>query len=81
MTILVPLADLIDPAAEAEKLNKQLARVNADRERLAGKLQNRSFIDKAPPAIVQKERDKLAEMNATADRLGEQLERIGKLIE
>ena len=81
MTILVPLADLIDPAAEAEKLNKQLARVNADRERLAGKLQNRSFIDKAPPAIVQKERDKLADMNATADRLGEQLERIGKLIE
>ena len=81
MTILVPLADLIDPAAEAEKLNKQLARVNADRERLAGKLQNRSFIDKAPSAIVQKERDKLAEMNATADRLGEQLERIGKLIE
>ena len=80
MTILAPLADLIDPAAEAEKLNKQLARVNADRGRLAGKLQNRSFIGKAPPAIVQKERDKLADMNATAERLGEQLERIGKLI-
>ena len=80
MTILAPLADLIDPAAEAEKLNKQLARVNADRERLAGKLQNPGFIDKAPPAIVQKERDKLADMNSAADRLVQQLERISKLV-
>jgi len=80
MTILVPLADLINPAAEANKLNNQLARVNADRERLNGKLQNRNFIDKAPPAIVQKERDKLAELDAAATRMTEQLERLRRLL-
>ena len=79
MTLMVPLADLIDPAAETDKLNKQLARLKADRERLGGKLQNRNFIDKAPPAIVQKERDKLADMDAAAERLAEQLGRISKL--
>ncbi len=79
MTLMVPLADLIDPAAETDKLNKQLARLKADRERLGGKLQNRNFIDKAPPAIVQKEREKLADMDAAAARLAEQLGRISKL--
>ena len=79
MTLMVPLADLIDPAAEIDKLNKQLARLKADRERLGGKLQNRNFIDKAPPAIVQKEREKLADMDAAAARLAEQLGRISKL--
>ena len=80
MTQMVPLADLIDPGAETDKLNKELARLNADRDRLGGKLQNRNFIDKAPPEIVQKERDKLVDMDAAADRLAEQLERISKLI-
>ena len=80
MTQMVPLADLIDPGAETDKLNKELARLNADRDRLGGKLQNRNFIDKAPPEIVQKERDKLADMDASANRLAEQLERISKLI-
>ena len=80
MTQMVLLSDLIDPGAETDKLNKELARLNADRDRLGGKLQNRNFIDKAPPEIVQKERDKLADMDAAADRLAEQLERISKLI-
>ena len=80
MTQMVPLADLIDPGAETDKLNKELARLNADRDRLGGKLQNQNFIDKAPPEIVQKERDKLADMDASANRLAEQLERISKLI-
>ena len=80
MTQMVPLSDLIDPGAEMDKLNKELARLNVDRDRLGGKLQNRNFIDKAPPEIVQKERDKLVDMDAAADRLAEQLERISKLI-
>ena len=80
MTIFVPLADLIDPVAEIDKLKRQLARLDADRERLGGKLQNRNFIDKAPPEIVHKERDKLADMNSAADRLVQQLERISKLV-
>ena len=41
---------------------------------------NKNFISKAPPEIVQKERDKLAEIDAAVTRLTEQLERLRKLI-
>lgn len=80
MTLMVPLADLIDPVAEIEKLQKQLAQLETERERLRTKLQNRNFIGKAPSQIVQKERDKLSEAETAAGRLVEQIERIGKLI-
>ena len=79
MTILVPLADLIDPQAEAEKLAQQLEKLNRERQRIGGKLENKNFIDKAPAEVVQKERDKLADTNAALTRLTEQLGRISKL--
>ena len=80
MTILAPLADLIDPEAEADKLEKQLEKLNKDKQRLGNKLENKNFIDKAPVQIVQKERDKLSEVETAVTRLAEQLERIRKLI-
>ena len=80
MTILAPLADLIDPEAEADKLEKQLEKLNKDKQRLGNKLENKNFIDKAPAQIVQKERDKLSEIETAVTRLAEQLERIRKLI-
>ena len=80
MTILVPLADLIDPQAEAEKLEKQLEKLNSERQRIGNKLENKNFIGKAPSEIVQKERDKLSEIDAAVTRLTEQLERTRKLV-
>ena len=80
MTILAPLADLIDPEAEADKLEKQLEKLNKDKQRIGNKLENKNFIDKAPAQIVQKERDKLSEIETAVTRLAEQLERIRKLI-
>ena len=80
MTILVPLADLIDPQAEAEKLEKQLQKLDSERRRIGSKLKNKNFIGKAPAEVVQKERDKLSETDAAVTRLAEQLERTRKLI-
>ena len=81
MTILVPLADLIDPKAEAQKLEKQLEKLDNDRQRIGNKLENKNFIGKAPAEIVQKERDKLAKLDTDVARLTAQLERIRKLLE
>ena len=78
MTLMVPLANLIDPVAEIDKLNKQLAQLEAKRKRLSGKLQNRNFIEKARSQVVQKERDKLGANEAAAARLLEQIERMRK---
>ena len=81
MVILAPLADLIDPRAEREKLTKELAALNSEKQRISDKLANRNFIDRAPPEIVEKERRKLAEIDAAAAKLAEQLERVQRLID
>ena len=80
MTVLVPLADLIDPQAEAEKLQKQLEKLNSEQQRIGNKLENKNFTDKAPAEIVQRERDKLSDTEAAVSRLTEQLERTRKLV-
>ncbi len=80
MTIIVPLADLIDPKAEAARLEKELTRLRSERERLTTKLANSDFTDRAPAPVVQKERDRLAEVVDGLGKLEEQYQRILKLI-
>jgi len=79
MTLLVPLADLIDPKAEAARLEKELTRLRNERDRLAAKLANNDFTDRAPAPVVQKERDRLAEVVDGLGKLEEQYQRILKL--
>lgn len=47
---------------EIARLQKEMAKSEADRQRLAAKLSNESFTAKAPPEVVVKEREKLAQM-------------------
>lgn len=56
--IRIPLLGLIDVAEELARLDKELARVEGDIKYVTGKLGNARFVDNAPEAIVQKERDK-----------------------
>jgi valyl-tRNA synthetase len=60
MTLHVPLADLVDFAAEREKLSKERERLTGEISRLGAKLGNESFTAKAPAAVVGAEREKLA---------------------
>ena len=75
-TIYLPLAQMIDVAAERERLSKDQKDVTAQIERLT-KLLNSDFANKAPAPVVQKERDKLADYQAKAEKLKEQIERLG----
>jgi valyl-tRNA synthetase len=72
----LPLAQMIDVAAERDRLNKEQTEVNAQIERLT-KLLSSDFAAKAPAPVVQKERDKLADFQARAEKLREQIERLG----
>jgi valyl-tRNA synthetase len=58
--IAVPIAAHIDVAAEAERLHRELARVDKEVARVAGKLGNESFLARAPEDIVEGEKAKLA---------------------
>ena len=75
-TIYLPLAQMIDVAAERERLGKEMKDVNAQIERIT-KLLSSDFANKAPVNVVQKERDKLADVQTKAEKLREQIERLG----
>jgi valyl-tRNA synthetase len=73
--VRIPLAGLIDVAEEVARLEKEIARVNADIEFVEKKLSNEKFVAKAPAELVAKEREKLAsyitEREALTRSLGE----------
>lgn len=58
--IYMPLADIIDFEAEKKRLGTELDKVNGEIARLEGKLSNESFTSRAPAAVVDAEREKLA---------------------
>jgi valyl-tRNA synthetase len=66
----------IDVAAERERLSKEIARLNAEVSKCNAKLQNESFVAKAPPAVVEQEQKRLAEYLTTIGKLTAQLTRL-----
>jgi valyl-tRNA synthetase len=79
MRILVPLAGLIDVAAERERLTRQLERVTGDLAKAERKLQNEQFLANAPDDVVAKERTRAAELTERGTQLERQLERLAAL--
>jgi valyl-tRNA synthetase len=78
-TVLLPIADIIDIAAERARLNKEIARLDAEVARVDKKLANESFVAKAPPEVVETERERRAEAEAARARLDEALRRLAAL--
>ncbi len=79
MKVLIPMAGLINKEEEEARLNKQIEKIEKDLGRIEGKLNNEAFISKAPEAVVDKERQKVAEMQSSLQNLREQLARIQAL--
>jgi valyl-tRNA synthetase len=70
--IYLPLANLVDTNEERARLEKDLAEVTTQIQRLQTLLTGQ-FAEKAPPAVVQKEQDKLRQYQETAEKLRSQL--------
>ncbi|RIK21763.1 MAG: valine--tRNA ligase [Chloroflexi bacterium] len=73
--LYLPMAGLIDYAAEIERLEKEQAALSARIAKSESMLANEGFVSRARPEVVQRERDSLAEMSASfaknAERLSE----------
>jgi len=79
MEVLVPMAGLIDKDAELKRLGKELDKQDKFIGGLEKKLGNESFVAKAPAEVVEKERAKLAEAQASRQVLAEQRDKIAAL--
>jgi len=67
----------IDKAAERARIGKEIARIEGEILKVNSKLGNEAFVAKAPPAVIEQERKRLADFTAMLERLGEQLRRLG----
>jgi valyl-tRNA synthetase len=59
----------IDVASERERLDKEIARLNAEIAKAQGKLSTPTFIERAPAAVVEQEKKRLQDFNATLTQL------------
>ena len=75
-TVCLPLGGLIDLAAEAARLQKELAKATEEIARVHKKLSNERFVANAAPDIVEAEREKLAELQALQEKLAVALSRV-----
>ena len=67
----------IDVAAERERLDKEIARLQNEITKTQGKLSNASFVDRAPAAVVEQERQRMEEFSATLAQLQTQRSKPG----
>jgi valyl-tRNA synthetase len=76
LTILVPMAGLIDADAESERLGRLLARAQTDLQKTRTRLANEQFVRGAPAEVVTGERERAAQLERTVGGLTAQLERL-----
>ena len=66
----------VDLAAETARLDKEIARLDSEIAKAEGKLGNESFVARAPAAVVEQERARLADFRQALDRLRDQRTRL-----
>ncbi|MBT0585421.1 valine--tRNA ligase [Alteromonas oceanisediminis] len=79
MEVLIPMAGLIDKDAELARIAKAMDKIEKDVLRTQGKLNNESFVSKAPAAVIEKEKAKLADASQQLHKLQEQEKTIRAL--
>jgi valyl-tRNA synthetase len=66
-----------DTGAERAKLDKERGKLDKDREHLVNKLANPQFLERAPAAVLEKDRARLAEIESALEKLNLALKRLG----
>jgi valyl-tRNA synthetase len=77
LRVLIPLAGLIDLAAEKARLAKEIARIEGEIRKCEGKLGNANFVANAPAEVVAQERQRIADWGTQLEALREQARKLG----
>ena len=77
MTLLVPLEGLVDLSAERTRLDKEIKRVEGEIAKCQNKLASDTFVQNAPPAVVEQERKRLVDWNIQLAALRAQRAKLG----
>ena len=78
-TLILPLAGVIDVAAERARLGKEIGKLAGEIDKMDKKLANPGFLAKADPEVVEDQRERRQEAEAARSRLVAALERISAL--
>ncbi len=76
IVLYIPLGDLIDFEKETERLNSELLTVENEIKRASAKLSNNGFLDKAPKALVDAEREKLNKYLDMREKINNQIKEL-----
>ena len=76
LKVMVPLAGLIDLEAERGRIGKEVDKAQQELEKIDKKLSNEAFVAKAPAAVVNKDRERAAELQTTLQTLQKQIEAL-----
>ena len=75
-TVALPLEGVVDFKAEVVRLGKEIARLDGEAGKIRGKLANAQFIERAPEEVVEEQRERLGDTEATSAKLSAALERL-----
>ena len=78
-TVALPIATVIDIDQEKQRLNKEIAKRNVEIDKSKKKLSNKGFLAKAPAAVVETQRERMAEEERAVSKLEEALERLASI--
>ena len=67
----------VDVAAEKARLGKEVTRLEGELVKAGARLSNEAFVAKAPPAVLEQEKKRMADFSATLEKLRAQLARLG----
>jgi valyl-tRNA synthetase len=76
-TFALPVGEVVDLAAERVRLEREIGKLGTEIDRGRQKLANADFVARAPAEVIEQQRERLAEAEATRDRLAQALRRIG----
>jgi valyl-tRNA synthetase len=79
LKVLIPLAGLVDVEEELSRLSRQLERESSELRKSEGKLSNQRFVENAPEAVVEQDRQRLVTHKANVENLHAQVRQLESL--